>query len=202
MKLYALGDAISHLLDLLPITLSQAVNSSDTCQYHSGGHGGTGGVRVIIGSDNVRSLVFDDDPGYVEASVACTGEKPHLLRWPLSRAPATLSCEDPTVREKFQCQAPNIDKTDWPVQWLPWLETCRQRPQKVLFLGLGGGYYQSYLASQCPGSEALTVEKNPTIVEAARDYFGFEGDVMLADATTGMKSLLKQDAKFEARDRI
>lgn len=38
-----------------------------------------------------------------------------------------------------------------------------------------GGYYQSYLASQCPGSEALTVEKNPTIVEAARDYFGFEG---------------------------
>ncbi|CAK9060641.1 Pentatricopeptide repeat-containing protein At2g31400 [Durusdinium trenchii] len=198
MKLYALGDAISHLLDLLPITLSQAVNSSDTCQYHSGGHGGTGGVRVIIGSDNVRSLVFDDDPGYVEASVACTGEKPHLLRWPLSRAPATLSCEDPTVREKFQCQAPNIDKTDWPVQWLPWLETCRQRPQKVLFLGLGGGYYQSYLASQCPGSEALTVEKNPTIVEAARDYFGFEGDVMLADATTGMKSLLKQDAKFDA----
>ncbi|CAK9041170.1 unnamed protein product [Durusdinium trenchii] len=198
MKLYALGDAISHLLDLLPITLSQAVNSSDTCQYHSGGHGGTGGVRVIIGSDNVRSLVFDDDPGYVEASVACTGEKPHLLRWPLSRAPATLSCEDPTVWEKFQCQAPNIDKTDWPVQWLPWLETCRQRPQKVLFLGLGGGYYQSYLASQCPGSEALTVEKNPTIVEAARDYFGFEGDVMLADATTGMKSLLKQDAKFDA----
>lgn len=38
--------------------------------------------------------------------MACTGEKPHLLRWPLSKAPASLSCEDPVVREKFQCQAP------------------------------------------------------------------------------------------------
>ena len=126
-----------------------------------------------------------------------TGSKPHLLRWPWSKAPQTLSCEDPVVQEKFRCQvsctwgmavggslrapesgspgappeglmcfgtsggeefygwqldlcsqgleegsthflkhfgaessaepllqAPNIDKTDWPVQWLPWLETC------------------------------------------------------------------------------
>lgn len=34
-------------------------------------------------------------------------------------------------------QAPNIDKADWPVQWLPWLQSCRERPQNVL-LGLGG----------------------------------------------------------------
>lgn len=193
--LYALGDAVSHLLDGLPITLSQAVNSTDSCQYHSGGHGG---IRVVVSSDNVRSLVFEDDPGYIEASVACTGSKPHLLRWPWSKAPQTLSCEDPVVQEKFRCQAPNIDKTDWPVQWLPWLDTCRLTPQRILFLGLGGGYYQSYLYNQCPGSTILTVESNPTVVAAARDFFGFEGDVMLSDASTGMKQLLKSGAKFDA----
>jgi len=195
MKLYALGDALSYLLDLLPNTLSQAVNNTDSCQFHSGGHGT---VRVSIASDNVRSLIFDDDPGYVEASVACTGSKPHLLRWPWSKAPEHLSCEDPAVRDKYRCEAPNIDKTDWPLQWVPWLEQCRIRPQKILFLGLGGGYYQSYLASQCPASRTLTLENNATIVEAARDFFGFQGDVMLADATSGMKHLLKHGEKFDA----
>ncbi|CAE7572119.1 pkd2 [Symbiodinium sp. CCMP2592] len=136
--------------------------------------------------------------GYVEASVACTGSKPHLLRWPWSKAPEHLSCEDPAVRDKYRCEAPNIDKTDWPVQWVPWLEQCRIRPQKILFLGLGGGYYQSYLASQCPASRTLTLENNATIVEAARDFFGFQGDVMLADATSGMKHLLKHGEKFDA----
>lgn len=38
-----------------------------------------------------------------------------------------------------------------------------------------GGYYQSYLAKQCPGSTILTVENNATVVAAARDFFGFEG---------------------------
>lgn len=42
---------------------------------------------------------------------------------------------------------------------------------------LAGGYYQSYLYNQCPGSTILTVESNPTAVAAARDFFGFEGVV-------------------------
>lgn len=42
---------------------------------------------------------------------------------------------------------------------------------------LAGGYYQSYLYNQCPGSTILTVESNPTVVAAARDFFGFEGVV-------------------------
>ena len=40
-----------------------------------------------------------------------------------------------------------------------------------------GGYYQSYLYNQCPGSTILTVESNPTVVAAARDFFGFEGEM-------------------------
>ena len=43
------------------------------------------------------------------------------------------------------------------------------------FHRLAGGYYQSYLYNQCPGSTILTVESNPTVVAAARDFFGFEG---------------------------
>lgn len=43
------------------------MNSTDVCEYHSGGHGGRGGVRVIFSSDNVRSLVFEDDPGHLGA---------------------------------------------------------------------------------------------------------------------------------------
>ncbi|CAJ1378874.1 unnamed protein product [Effrenium voratum] len=187
--------AWSWLLDSLPKTVGQAVSSNDSCHYHSGGHGA---IRVVIGSDNVRSLVFDDDPGFREATIACKGRKPHLLRWPLSKAPATLSCEDPAVKTRFRCEAPDIDKTDWPGQWVAWLETCRMRPQKVLFLGLGGGYYQSYLAAQCPGSQVLTLENNATVLAAARDYFGFQGDVMLADATDGMKYLQSKGVKFDA----
>ena len=89
------GSNRGYLLDLLPNTLSQAasfsallqprfrlshclrraeVNNTDSCQFHSGGHGT---VRVSIASDNVRSLIFDDDPGWSgEAeflSQACPG---------------------------------------------------------------------------------------------------------------------------------
>ena len=67
-----------------------------------------------------------------------------------------------------------------------------------LALQFPGGYYQSYVARQCPGSRVLTVESNPTVVAAARDYFGFQGDVMLADARDGMKELLKEDEQFDA----
>lgn len=42
------------------------------------------------------------------------------------------------------------------------------------------------------------MESNPTVVAAARDYFGFQGDVMLADARDGMKELLKEDQRFDA----
>lgn len=47
---------------------------------------------------------------------------------------------------------------------------------------LAGGYYQSYLYNQCPGSTILTVESNPTVVAAARDFFGFEGGMGRLDA--------------------
>lgn len=38
------------------------------------------------------------------------GRKPHLLRWPLSKAPATLSCEDPAVKTRFRCEAPSAGR--------------------------------------------------------------------------------------------
>eukprot|EP00931_Biecheleriopsis_adriatica_P063440 TRINITY_DN38422_c0_g1_i2.p1 TRINITY_DN38422_c0_g1~~TRINITY_DN38422_c0_g1_i2.p1 ORF type:complete len:284 (-),score=75.43 TRINITY_DN38422_c0_g1_i2:13-864(-) len=197
MVFSVLGDVLSFFLDHLPSTLNSAVSSSESCQYHSGGHDG---ISVSFGKYNVRRLVFEDDPGYIEATMPCAGPKPHLLRWPWSDVPQQLSCEDPAVRSKFKCSASVLDDSDggWPDKWQSLVDSCKAAPQKVLFLGLGGGYYQTYLASHCPDSETLTLEPNPTVIQAAKDYFGFSGDVVPFSAASGMERLLGEGQQYDS----
>ena len=47
-------------------------------------------------------------------------------------------------------------------------------------LGLGGGTMQSFLSAQCPGSHVTTVEASSAVVEAARRFFGFDGQARAA----------------------
>lgn len=183
------------LLDLLPNSLQQSLAVDTSCKFQSGGHGG---IDVSVGKDNIRTLRFGDDPGYVEAEVACKGPAPVRLRLPWLESPQQMSCEDDSVRETLGCKAADVSDGEWPQAWQRLLESCKAGPQKILFLGLGGGYYQSYLAAHCPSSEQFTLEPNETVIRAARDYFGFTGNVVPRDATSGMKLLLGQGQQFDA----
>lgn len=183
------------LLDLLPGSLQQALTVDNSCQFQGGGHHG---IRVSVDKNNARKLTFGDDPGYVEAMVACQGPAPVRLRWPWSQTSTQMRCEDDSVREMLACKAADVSDGEWPQAWQRLLEGCKAGPQKILFLGLGGGYYQSYLAAHCPSSEQLTLESNETVIRAARDYFGFTGNVALQDASSGMKLLSGQGQQFDA----
>ena len=63
----------------------------------------TAGVDVAVFKSTVL-LQFNHLPSKF-ARRAGKGSKPHLLRWPWSKAPEHLSCEDPAVRDKYRCEA-------------------------------------------------------------------------------------------------
>jgi hypothetical protein len=82
-----------------------------------------------------------------------------------------------------------------PFQYLYALETLGEfRPQAktALVIGLGAGYLPGALAKQ--GLQVDTIEIDPKVVEAAREYFGFvpPGDLIVGDARYEVRRLTKR----------
>jgi spermidine synthase len=54
------------------------------------------------------------------------------------------------------------------------------RGEKALFVGMGGGYLPRFFENVY-GWETTSVDIDPEVVRIAREYFGFEGDAVVAD---------------------
>jgi len=172
-----------------------------SCRFKSGGRGG---LRVNIDKHNHRELSFDDGHGGLEGTIVCQGNAPKRLgRSSKSPTEKENDCEDPAIRRAFKCQNPDWMSGDWPHEdsatfLSPLTAKCRHQPMKVLFLGLGPGSMHTHLAGRCPGSEMLSLEKNATVVDAAKAFFGFRGEVVQEGAASGMHRLRDTGRHFDA----
>ncbi|CAJ1396825.1 unnamed protein product [Effrenium voratum] len=154
-------------------------------------------VHVTVSADNKRSLILDgkDTDGFVQSEVRCKGQAPELL---------VGRCDDPKIRKAWKCHGldPDFAKEAFPYV-AKVLEKIRARCKlpsakpEVLMLGLGGGTMQSFLSAQCPGSHVTTVEASSAVVEAARRFFGFDGQVKVEEARQAIKALAAQKRRFD-----
>jgi spermidine synthase len=67
-----------------------------------------------------------------------------------------------------------------------------RNPKRILIIGLGPGVMASALGKA--GITVETVEIDPAVVRAARDYFAFEGDAVVAD---GRRYLQRADTTWD-----
>lgn len=179
------------------ITSFATVNSIDDptrhCESIHNGHG----LRLDISSDNIRSLAFPERPGLFQSRMRCTGEPPT----PVQHG----QCDDQDIRAKWKCRKPDFSTIDWIPEYVrimlgQLVSKCQTKPLKVLFLGLGGGTMPTYLETVCPeGVDVSVIEHSNSVVAAARDFFGFRGDVIIEDAHVGLQNLLnKKSNQFDA----
>jgi len=151
----------------MPSSLLGDSSSSLTCT----GYGVDESINVVISPENVRMLRFTGDPPGWQSAMQCAGPPPKL--------PTHGRCDDASLRASWSCALP--DTSGDPILWyfkrlVKKLEpVCESKPNaKVLMLGLGGGAVQTYIANRWPGMSVITVEKNPSVVAAARDFFWFQ----------------------------
>eukprot|EP00928_Gymnodinium_smaydae_P048084 TRINITY_DN32122_c0_g1_i2.p1 TRINITY_DN32122_c0_g1~~TRINITY_DN32122_c0_g1_i2.p1 ORF type:complete len:301 (+),score=43.70 TRINITY_DN32122_c0_g1_i2:42-905(+) len=183
----AVHDFLESVGNILPGHSDASAEVVASCHYNSKRHGA---IRVGIDGHNRRYLTFDNDPGWTEAVVPCSGPAPKRVQ--------SNDCEDDEVRSKYGCSAASIDPGHVPAPLQRLAASCREKPQNVLFLGLGGGFYQTYLESRCPGSKIVTLEENANVINAAKDFFGFKGEVVGEGASTGLPRLVKEGRHFDA----
>lgn len=123
-------------------------------------------------SNNRRLLRFGDENG-VESAVHCKGT---------STAPSYDGlCQDhcgscPCDYDPSFGLGSNYTRTMF--AQLRSLCTC-DHGTRVLSIGLGGGDLPQYLLRKCPQMQVETVELNPAVISAARDYFGLHGSEQL-----------------------
>lgn len=160
------------------------------------GIGGDDSVSVTVGPGNVRSLYLRQFPQFVQSYIRCKGDPPEQL--------IQGRCDDPAVIAALRCKKaipePDLLRSAWIYdKLLAKLDhTCRGKPSKILMLGLGGGTLQTHLEDMCPESEVITVENNPSVVAAARDFFGFTGHVIVDDAQHALSDLAKHGKQYDA----
>eukprot|EP00931_Biecheleriopsis_adriatica_P076102 TRINITY_DN49856_c0_g1_i1.p1 TRINITY_DN49856_c0_g1~~TRINITY_DN49856_c0_g1_i1.p1 ORF type:complete len:293 (-),score=45.69 TRINITY_DN49856_c0_g1_i1:127-1005(-) len=152
-------------------------------------------IQLSIFSGDVRELTFD---GAVHSRLRCLGDTARPLL-----STGVLPCED--LKETWHCKEADVSREGWLCLFpyvrdmlLPLLAACRKRSADLLFLGLGGGTIQTYLAAHCPKSTMTTVEIDPSVVLFAQRFFGFAGNVVVGDAHEHIGSLLQQTSRFDA----
>eukprot|EP00747_Dinoflagellata_sp_TGD_P087519 gnl/TRDRNA2_/TRDRNA2_163658_c0_seq1.p1 gnl/TRDRNA2_/TRDRNA2_163658_c0~~gnl/TRDRNA2_/TRDRNA2_163658_c0_seq1.p1 ORF type:complete len:140 (-),score=22.89 gnl/TRDRNA2_/TRDRNA2_163658_c0_seq1:15-434(-) len=67
----------------------------------------------------------------------------------------------------------------------------------MLILGVGGGIIASFLERLCPGIDIVSVDRSPTVVAAARDFFAFNGNVMVKDKSVALSDLAGKGKHFD-----
>lgn len=203
---------LAHVHELLSTSFvqnSEGVEANDFAEGYKGSlcHASRrdDGVWVLVESDNTRDLLLEQHPGFVQSRIRCEGPAPsrRTVGW----------CEDPTVRRSLKCQRPIVEiseetrpyKTYIDYVTRPMLDICQKRPMKALFLGLGGATAQTILHDKCPDSELISVEMRPSVVAAARDFFGFNSDgkqeVRVQDASSALQDFVTETPsghKFDA----
>ena len=74
-------------------------------------------------------------------------------------------------------------------------------PQRILFVGLGGGTLVRAIRHYYPNVQIDVIELDPVVVEVARAYFGFQEDsrmkVYIRDARVQMNRLAGQGARYD-----
>ncbi|ASV75951.1 Spermidine synthase-like protein [Thermogutta terrifontis] len=74
-------------------------------------------------------------------------------------------------------------------------------PQRILFVGLGGGTLVRAIRHYYPDVHLDVIELDPVVVEAAQAYFGFKEDsrmkVYIRDARVQMTRLAKEGARYD-----
>lgn len=74
-------------------------------------------------------------------------------------------------------------------------------PQRILFVGLGGGTLIRAIRHYYPQTHIDVVELDPVVVEAAKTYFGFVEDakmkVFIRDARVQMRALAKEGNRYD-----
>lgn len=165
-----------------PIGSCQGVNGDDT-------------VRIEVRSDNSRTLTDTTRPGFVQSMVRCVGKAPK---------PMHGSCDDEEVRAAWKCANADFSISTTPyfkAMVDPIVAQCHHEQSttlSVLMLGLGGGIKPSYLKAKCKGINVTSVEKNPNVVTAARNFFAFTGDVVVNDMHVALKDLAREGRHFDA----
>jgi len=147
-----------------------------------------GSLGVVVEDNNRRALVSHDS-GAAHSSVQCLG-------------PVHTSCGDlhsPLAKcnSKHCSCSLDADKLLWPYQRAlaaQVLQRCSlnstnsEKPKlRVLNVGLGAGALAMHVAHHCPTAQLETIEVDPTMIDLARNFFGFDGHVELADALTAVR---------------
>lgn len=187
----ALGKPVSSATLLSPVhPQGNQIETIGICQ----GLEGDSTIRIMVGSDNSRTLIDTTRPSFVQSLVHCAGKAPK---------PQRGRCDDEAIRVAWNCQKLDFSKDDTPelkAMVDPILERCNTKPSQppsVLMLGLGGGIKPSYLKMKCPGISVTTVEKNPNVVTVAKDFFAFSGDVIVQDMHKALKDLARKGRRFD-----
>jgi len=192
--------AAHELLSMSFLQHSEGVEAHDFAEGYEGSlcytSRGRDGVWVLVHGDNNRDLLLEEHPRFVQSRIRCEGPAPSKR--------IVGSCEDLLVKESLRCQRPIAEMPDEPSPYKsfmdnltrPMLDICQKRPMKALFLGLGGGTAQTLIHEKCPDSELTTVEMRPSVVAAARNFFGFNGDgkqvVRVQDASSALQDFVQE----------
>lgn len=145
-----------------------------------GGQCRSGNVLVRVHEDNVREMRFLDRPAYVQGQLQCKGPAP---------PPVQGSCTDAAVRKALRCDGVTVRTIDEQLCFSrlvarPVVNMCKGgRSPKILVLGLGAWMLPANFKASCPGSEIVVVEKSAEVANAAKDFFGFDGKVLVGDAS-------------------
>ncbi|KIH51538.1 hypothetical protein ANCDUO_18376, partial [Ancylostoma duodenale] len=81
-------------------------------------------------------------------------------------------------------------------------EMNRYKPAKVLVLGLGGGYLNTYLHHNYPKMDITVIELEPQMLEISRKWFGLTLDerqrVIIKDGVHFVENAVAEGHKYDA----
>lgn len=168
------------------VGVCQGINGDDT-------------IKVVVNADNSRLLLDTTRPGFIQSELQCLGKAPQPLHG------KSFKCDDDEVRTAWKCSKADFSNPNFVSEWQQMIldkiiKQCHAQPSappSVLMMGLGGGIMPTYLESKCPGIKVVTVEHNPNVVAAARDFFAFTGDVVVQDMHVALTDLSKKARHFD-----
>lgn len=100
-----------------------------------------------------------------------------------------------TIQSSMNMDCPSELVLSYSRTMMAWLLFCRQLPEHVLHIGLGGGSFVRWLDEYCPNMRQTAVEINPQVIAIARMAFElpFEDEqfeIILADGAEYIKTVL------------
>lgn len=103
----------------------------------------------------------------------------------------------PEKQSAMLLEAPERLILDYTQAMMSALALLEEPPQRVLFLGLGGGSMVKYLASVCPEARLDVVELRDSVVEVAQEFFALPAQPQLHLLVADARQFLSKVAALE-----